>query len=188
MGATSVRADRKLDRPHRVIQIAKGWTDSHTHQFLLGSVCYTLPDRESDALGGNTLNERKFTVANLTPVAKRKFTYEYDLGDGWEHEVLVEKVLPADPAFKHAISLAGANQYPRDDCGGIPGYYQLLEILPDPKHEEHDAMKEMKECLGGDWNHWNLATFGLACISHHKARMGSHDRFVGVKTSVARLF
>jgi hypothetical protein len=62
--------------------------------------------------------------------------------------VKVEKVLPPDPAFKHPRCLAGANACPPDDCGGIPGYYRLLEVLADPKHPEHDGLKEW---IGGEW-------------------------------------
>src|SRR5664279_5394865 len=89
-----VRADMKLDRLHRVIQIAMGWTDSHLHQFIAGGAYYGQPDPEGDA---EMLNEKRYTVTDLAPGAKQKFTYEYDFGDSWEHEVLVEEVLPPDP-------------------------------------------------------------------------------------------
>jgi len=86
-------------------------------------VLYGVPDREKDDFGTETLNEKRYTVADLAPVAKRKFIYEYDFGDSWEHEVLVEQVLPPDADFKHPVCLAGANASPPEDCGGIPGYY-----------------------------------------------------------------
>ena len=144
-----VRADMKLDRLHRVIQTAMGWSDCHLHQFVVGRVFYGVPDRERDDFGTETLNEKRYTVADLAPVAKRKFIYEYDFGDSWEHEVLVEQVLPPDADFKHPVCLAGANASPPEDCGGIPGYYDLLAALADPKHEQHE---EMKEWVGGGWD------------------------------------
>ena len=144
-----VRADMKLDRLHRVIQTAMGWSDCHLHQFIAGGVFYGVPDRERDDFGTETLNEKRYTVADLAPVAKRKFIYEYDFGDSWEHEVLVEQVLPPDADFKHPVCLAGANASPPEDCGGIPGYYDLLAALADPKHEQHE---EMKEWVGGTWD------------------------------------
>ena len=142
------RADMRLDRLHRVIQTTMDWTDSHLHQFRMGRTYYGIPDREFDDLG-EMLNEKQYTVADLAPVAKKRFIYEYDFGDSWEHEVLVEKVLPPDPAFKHPVCLAGANQRPPEDCGGIPGYYELLAVLADPKHKQHE---EMKEWVGGGWD------------------------------------
>ena len=144
-----VRADMRLDRLHRVIQAAMGWTDSHLHMFRVGRVYYGIPDRDFDDFGDEMLNEKEYTVADLAPVAKRKFIYEYDFGDSWEHEVLVEQVLPPDPDFKRPVCLAGANQRPPEDCGGIHGYYELLAVLADPKHEQHE---EMKEWVGGGWD------------------------------------
>jgi hypothetical protein len=144
-----VRADMKLDRLHRVIQTAMGWSDCHLHQFVVGRVFYGVPDRERDDFGTETFNEKRYTVANLAPVAKGKFIYEYDFGDSWEHEVLVEQVLPPDADFKHPVCLGGANACPPEDCGGIPGYYDLLAALADPKHEQHE---EMKEWVGGAWD------------------------------------
>ena len=144
-----VRADMTLACLHEVIQAAMGWTGSHMHQFRLGRVYYGIPDPDFDDLGGETLNEKQYTLADLAPVAKRKFIYEYDFGDSWEHVVLVEKVLPPDPAFKHPVCLTGANQRPPEDCGGIPGYYDLLTALADPKHKQHAALKEW---VGGEWD------------------------------------
>ena len=141
-----VRADMKLDRLHRVIQIAMGWTDSHLHQFVAGGAYYGQPDPGGDA---EMLNEKRYTVTDLAPGAKQKFIYEYDFGDSWQHEVLVEGVLPPDLDFKHPVCLGGANACPPEDCGGIPGYYDLLAALADPKHEQHE---EMKEWVGGAWD------------------------------------
>jgi hypothetical protein len=144
-----VRADMKLDRLHHVIQNAMGWSDCHLHQFVVGGVYYGPPDREGDDFGTETLNEKRYTVTDLAPGAKQKFIYEYDFGDSWEHEVLVEAVLPPDPDFKHPACLGGANACPPEDCGGVPGYYDLLAALADPKHEQHE---EMKEWVDGAWD------------------------------------
>ena len=135
---------------HTVIQIAMGWTDIHLHQFVAGSgfarTLYGVPDPDSEDMGSEILNEKRFAVADLAPAARRKFSYEYDFGDGWEHDVLVEKVLPPDATLKHPVCLAGANACPPEDCGGIWGYYDLIAILSDPNHPEHE---ERKEWIGG---------------------------------------
>lgn len=148
-----VRGDMTLDRLHDIIQIAMGWTDSHLHQFIVGSgfarTYYGRPDPEFADMGNKTLNEKRHSVADLAPAAKRKFIYEYDFGDGWQHDVVVEKILPPDSTFMHPVCLGGANACPPEDCGGMGGYYNLLEILTDPKHPEHD---DMKEWIGDDLN------------------------------------
>lgn len=147
-----VRGDMTLDHLHDVFQIAMGWTNSHMHQFIVGSgidsAYYGRPDPMLADLGSETLNEKRYTVADIAPAVKRKFIYEYDFGDGWEHDVVVEKILPPDPAFKHPVCIAGARACPPDDCGGIGGYYDLLDIIADPEHPEHENMMEW---IGGEW-------------------------------------
>jgi hypothetical protein len=121
----------------------------------VGRNCYGRPDPEFADKGSETLNEKHYTIADIAPGAKKKFIYEYDFGDGWEHEIVVEKVLPPDAGFKRVICVAGENACPPDDCGGIGGYYEMLKIIADPKHPDHGHMKEW---LGGERD---LARFDL---------------------------
>lgn len=138
-----VRNDMRLDRLHMVIQLAMGWTNDHLHQFAVGQSRYGEPDPDF----GGTLSEKRYTLRDLAPVAKKKFVYGYDFGDSWEHDVKVEKALTADPDFKHPVCLGGENACQPEDCGGIPGYYRLLEILADPQNPEYENMREW---LGGE--------------------------------------
>jgi hypothetical protein len=153
-----VPANMTLDRFHQVIQCAMGWTNSHLHQFMGGTgfalTYYGTPNPDYADMGTEMLNEKRYSIADLAPVAKRKFVYEYDFGDGWQHEILVEKVLPPETSFKHLLCLGGANACPPEDCGGMGGYFNLLEILADPKHEEHQSMMDW---IGGSWDatHFN---------------------------------
>jgi hypothetical protein len=66
---------------------------------------------------------------------KRRPLYEYDFGGSWAHEVVVEKILPADPKKKYAVCLDGKNACPPEDGGGIWGYYELLKAVKNPKHK-----------------------------------------------------
>ena len=144
-------ANLKLDRLHWVIQYVMPWTNSHLHQFIAGQTSYSLlnPELDNDWGMNKPLNEKHYTLADLAPAARKKFIYEYDFGDGWEHEVTVEKALPPDRGFKQIVCLGGANACPPDDCGGIHGYYHLLEALAEPKHPEHEYLKEW---IGGKWD------------------------------------
>ncbi|HVI70390.1 MAG TPA: plasmid pRiA4b ORF-3 family protein [Pyrinomonadaceae bacterium] len=144
-----VRADMRLHRFHEVVQRVMGWTNSHLHQFIVGRTFYGVPDPEYADMGNETLNEKRYTIADLASAARKKFHYEYDFGDGWTHELLVEKVLPPDSTFKHPVCVAGARACPPEDCGGIYGYYRLLDVLADPKHPEH---QELIEWIGGEWD------------------------------------
>lgn len=67
--------------------------------------------------------------------------YEYDFGDGWEHEVVVEAVWRMPLGLKFAVCLDGANACPPEDCGGPFGYEELLRVLADPTHEDHENMR-----------------------------------------------
>jgi hypothetical protein len=144
-----VRANMPLDRFHDVIQQAMGWTNSHLHQFIIGRTFYGVPDPGFPGMGSETLNEKRYTIADLAPAARKKFMYEYDFGDGWCHELLVEKVLPPDAAFKHPVCLAGAKACPPEDCGGIYGYYDMLAALANPRHPSHE---ELTEWIGDEWD------------------------------------
>lgn len=75
--------------------------------------------------------------------------YEYDFGDGWKHEVLLEEILERDQNIIYPICVDGAMNCPPDDCGGIFGFYDMLKILKQPKHEEY---KSYLMWLGGKYD------------------------------------
>ena len=159
----AVPADIKLPRLHEVLQSAFGWTNSHLHAFRVGQDHYEPPspvDLGGDIYGMEPrLDYRKVRLSDLLHAKGDRLVYEYDFGDSWEHEVRVEKILPAAKRLDRAQCLAGALAGPPEDCGGIPGYYQLLETLADPKHPEH---AHLKEWLGGDLD---PTTFDAAAVN-----------------------
>jgi hypothetical protein len=69
-------------------------------------------------------------------------TYTYDLGDGWEHSVVLEKRLPVGNDAEYPVCLDGQLACPPEDCGGVPGYYDLLEVLRNPDDERYEEMRE----------------------------------------------
>jgi len=130
-----VPAAIRLDRFHAVIQAAMGWDNYHLHVFSDGRAEYGVPDPE---LGYR--DERKATLRDLIPHEGGRARYTYDFGDDWEHEVVVEKLLAAEPGMGYPVCVAGAGACPPEDCGGAWGYAHLREILADPADEEHDDM------------------------------------------------
>jgi hypothetical protein len=142
----------KLSRLHHILQVVMGWTNSHLHQFRVGDDLYCAPeDVEFD--DPNYRDEHRHTLADIAVCEKDSFIYEYDFGDCWEHQVLVEALLPPDR--KAAVCLDGKNACPPEDCGGIPGYFEMLDAIANPKHERHE---ELIEWLGGDFDpkHFDL--------------------------------
>jgi hypothetical protein len=134
-----VRGDITLAELHDILQDVIGWTDSHLHQFIIGGMYYGVPDPDFD---NDIVNEMKAKLAHVAGRVKSKFVYEYDFGDGWDHEILVEKILPPEPGARNPLCLAGARNCPPEDCGGIYGYEDLLKTISDPKHPDHENMLE----------------------------------------------
>lgn len=138
-----VTGDTKLGKLHRILQVAMGWTDSHLHAFRARGMDYGVPDPE---FPGDTKNERNVRLDRIADEGDT-LIYEYDFGDGWEHELKVEKVMPAAPGARYPLCLAGKRACPPEDCGGIPGYEHLLEVFSNPAHEEYH---DMQDWLGGE--------------------------------------
>ncbi|MEU6034036.1 plasmid pRiA4b ORF-3 family protein [Actinomadura sp. NPDC047616] len=140
-----VPADIRLDRLHEVIQAAMGWENYHMHVFSHGSGEYGLPDRE---LGHR--DERKVALSQLLTLAGDRIGYTYDFGDGWEHDIVLEEVLPPGTEVADPCCTAGKGACPPEDCGGVWGYEELKATLADPDAEDHEDMLEWLGLDSGD--------------------------------------
>jgi hypothetical protein len=95
-------------------------------------------------------DERKVKLSQLLRKAKDKLKYEYDFGDGWEHELLLEAIVAPDPQAQYPRLLAGARACPPEDCGGVWGYAEMVEAMKNPEHPQHDEFLEWLEEDGFD--------------------------------------
>lgn len=145
-----------LSRLHRVIQAAMGWEDCHLHAFQIGKTTYG-PDPE-DELG--YADETKARLADVARVRTR-MSYEYDFGDSWEHELVVEARTFAEAGQTYPACIAGEGACPPEDCGGIYGFAELKEVLAGPDSAERD---EMLEWVPEDFDpaHFDLAAANAA--------------------------
>ena len=126
--------DVTLRTLHEIVQQAMGWENYHMHAFEARGARYGHPDRE---LG--LRDEGRARLSSLMSRPGDKLGYEYDFGDGWEHEIVLEKlVAPVD----RPTCTAGKRHCPPEDCGGVWGYADLIDALADPKHERHDELIE----------------------------------------------
>ncbi|HTW92241.1 MAG TPA: plasmid pRiA4b ORF-3 family protein [bacterium] len=142
-----VRGDTTLGRLHRIVQEAMGWYDGHLHTFTVRGNTYSMPDPEWME---PMRDERKATLVGLRLTPRSRFRYEYDMGDGWEHEILVEAVTEAESSRpRRAVCLDGKRACPPEDVGGTGGYEYFLEAIRDPKHKEH---KDMLEWIGREFD------------------------------------
>lgn len=142
-----VPGDTTLHGLHLILQVVMGWTNSHLYRFEIGGTQFGEPDPENEFYGLKFKNSKSTKLSGVASSEKTRFIYEYDFGDSWEHEVLIEKILPAKPGRRYPVCLAGKRACPPEDCGGIWGYTHLLEVIKDPMHEEYE---EITEWLGGE--------------------------------------
>jgi hypothetical protein len=127
-----------LEQLHRGIQEAFGWQDYHMWAF-------TTPDGDDYGVPDPELGHRNAATTKLdriAPDAGDRVRYTYDFGDDWEHDILVEDVLTPEPGISYPRCLAGRRACPPEDCGGVWGYAEMLEVLADPSHAEHAAQLE----------------------------------------------
>ncbi|MCX6996733.1 MAG: plasmid pRiA4b ORF-3 family protein [Kiritimatiellaeota bacterium] len=133
-----------LGQLHDVIQVTMGWQNCHMDAFRFDDVQYT--SQQASEMGDMDMeNEETAFLNRVVTGPKQQFIYEYDFGDSWAHEVVVEKLLPIDPQAKYPICLAGARACPPEDCGSFPGYADILEALKAPKKTAEQ--KELLEWL-----------------------------------------
>jgi len=141
-----------VDKLHQCIQTAMGWTNSHLHQFeIQGIVCGDpeLIAGDPDSFVGT--NSLETMVSDIVPQsgARFQFSYEYDFGDCWRHDVLFEGCLPTDQGVRYPLCLEGEQACPPEDVGGVDGYEEFLEVIADPSHPEHKAWMSW---AGGDFD------------------------------------
>jgi hypothetical protein len=96
--------------------------------------------------GPACINEQQAVLSHVLPRAHAKARYTYDFGDSWEHTITVEKILAPQAGVAYPLCSGGERNGPPEDCGGIPGFYNLLEALADPDHPEHE---DMQDWIGG---------------------------------------
>jgi hypothetical protein len=108
-----VPADLRLDRLHDVIQTSMGWTDTHLHVFSTAAGEYGIPDPELAFR-----NERNARLEQFLHQPGDRIQYSYDFGDGWEHDIVLEKRLDPGPDAQTPACLAAKGACPPEDCGG----------------------------------------------------------------------
>lgn len=156
-----VPSDFTLSSLHDLLQLAMGWTDSHLHEFLFRGQHYgpTHPERGV----AEAIDERKVRLNQLLARLGAKIVYTYDFGDGWEHGIVLEKGLPVEPNMAYPRCTGGRGACPPEDCGGIGGFYNLLEALQNPRHPQHE---ELLEWVGEEYDPKKFSIEAINRILH----------------------
>ena len=131
-----VPGEIKLSKLHSIFQAAMGWEDYHLHVFEIGECRYGVPHQEYD---NDDIDEESVVLADLV-AGRMRFVYEYDFGDCWRHEVVVESIEPVPLILKFAVCVDGQRACPPEDCRRhLWLFAEFLEAVADPDHEDHES-------------------------------------------------
>lgn len=139
-----VAGDLTFYELHCVLQEVMGWYGGHLHAFDLNGFQITNAEILSEGWVDGA-DEEQAVLQKYLGREGQKMHYEYDFGDGWDHEVLLEKILPVEADAQYPRCLKGKRACPPEDCGGVWGYEALLEALANPDSSEHADILEWLE-------------------------------------------
>lgn len=126
---------------HDIVQVTMGWFDYHLWEMVIGGQTYGLPMDED----WGTVPRKPASRTRLRDVLQPGVTridYTYDFGDNWQHTLIVSDVRAGDAGTPYPRFIAGERDCPPEDCGGIQGFYEMLEARADPDHPDHAEIRE----------------------------------------------
>ena len=112
-----VKSDTNMDDLHHVLQVVMGWDDDHLHHFFDKKNYYCPPPEFGQRQRG--IIYTKLRIAQLLPFEKSKIFYEYDFGDSWKLEILLEKRTAKKANQKYPYCLTGERAAPPEDLSLI---------------------------------------------------------------------
>ena len=148
-----------LHRLHLILQDVMGWTNSHLYRFQIGGREYAEPDPDNEFYELDFKNSRRTKLGQLVTKKGDVFLYEYDFGDSWIHELVVEDISKRELGKRYPTCLTGKRACPPEDCGGTYGYAELLKMISDPEHEQY---LDMMTWLGG---HFDPDSFDVELVN-----------------------
>jgi len=126
---------------HDIVQITMGWLDYHLWELVIEGQSYGLPMDDDWGTAPRKVASRVRLRDVLAPDTTT-IHYTYDFGDSWEHQLVVSDVRQGESGSAYPRFIAGERDCPPEDCGGIPGFYEMLEARTDPTHPEHTEISE----------------------------------------------
>jgi Plasmid pRiA4b ORF-3-like protein len=118
-----------LNLVHAVLQIAFDWHGYHLHVFE--TVCGEFGSPGEDYDSAERQDETTATLAQVAGAERAKAVYSYDFGDDWRHDILVEKIIPAEPGVAYPRCTAGRRDAPPEDIGGIEVFNEQFAEVGD---------------------------------------------------------
>jgi hypothetical protein len=141
-----VRESMWLSRLHDAIQVAFDWFDYQTHAFNLDDLRFGNPLSRDEL---TIQDDRDVTLGDLDLEHHGRFTYGYHFGPGWQVDIKLEKIGPAEKGAPYPACVAGERAGPPEDCGGLEAFHDMLACLKEP---HTDLGREWLEWLGPDYD------------------------------------
>jgi hypothetical protein len=142
-----------LIKLHRALQMLMGWQDYHLHQFTVDGALYGMHVDDWQDATPELLDERGVRLYRIAPVAGTRLVYEYDFGDGWQLEIIIDDISfsqeGAGHVLAHVVYLDGQRAGPPEDVGGIGGYEEFVKAIRNRRHPEH---RSWLEWVGGSFD------------------------------------
>jgi Plasmid pRiA4b ORF-3-like protein len=135
----AVRTSMKLKAVHTVIQAAMGWLDHHSYEFTANERKYGILIPNDPDWNARINNAATTKLSTLLTTGVKEISYVYDIGDYWQHRIIVERLQPAERRAPYPQFLGGERRCPPEDCGGHPGYYEFLNNITSKQTEIRKA-------------------------------------------------
>lgn len=145
-----------LTQLHNTIQLSMGWSDSYVHQFLVGKISYEPAMKSNLPRESKRFDEAKYKLHTLEEGMRFMFSYIYGAGEGWEHVIHLEEVVPPDRQLRHPILLSGEMACPPEAVGDIHEYHHLVTALESPESKDHSRLYELTGRPDFDPSHFDL--------------------------------
>jgi hypothetical protein len=127
---------------HHIIQISMGWKNYHLFEFNLDGYKVGMIEGNDYGFGNSyVLDATRVALSDVLSLENDRFDYDYDFGDRWQHEIVLQQAIEKDDKTVYPTCVGGKLNCPPEDCGGIRGFYDLLNIIQDNSHPEHQYMR-----------------------------------------------
>ena len=135
----AVRTSMTLKAVHSVIQAAMGWLDCHLWEFEANDCKYSMLIPDDPEWNRRITDAASTRLYALLTTGMREMSYLYDMGDSWQHRIIVEKLKATEPEASYPQFLGGERRCPPEDCGGLPGYHEFLDNIASKQSKKRKA-------------------------------------------------
>lgn len=152
--------DPKNPYPRPVLDLQATLDDDPDLGFImLPESKYTLDDVFSRRILSSDVLAHTELEGKVKPEMEMGLVYEYDMGDGWTHQITL--LGRADPGLNRSMGgpgappilcLGGEGHPCAEDCGSAEGWENLKEIFTKARKKDPDDLKNWykKQCYNGD--------------------------------------